>query len=290
MTEHSRGLDRLRDRLPRDDRWRCFLLLDKDHRLLGYTVMDASGAGGRAAGTDITPTGTVDLYLEENDRGQCVFTEELVRQAVPETDFFNFEGFAPDLGGDVKAYVKDSLHMAWLVASQGRQRGGHSSATWNLSEDGVFVLLLYRDFTTLCGYFVGAPEDLGDGRWRMEITLCGYDFTALYEEQAAGRAASLQLPEIAREDLASCGAAWYIEPVSQLSGGDDFSHRVRLQSLWSRAMSPQIGRFLRPVMDLPGAARGASEESPREFLLLDEAGRYLGCVTVTGGDLERDFL
>ena len=290
VTEHSRGLDRLRDRLPRDDRWRCFLLLDKDHRLLGYTVMDASGAGGRAAGTDITPTGTVDLYLEENDLGQCVFTEELVRQAVPETDFFNFEGFAPDLGGDVKAYVKDSLHMAWLVASQGRQRGGHSSATWNLSEDGVFVLLLYRDFTTLCGYFVGAPEDLGDGRWRMEITLCGYDFTALYEEQAAGRAASLPLPEIAREDLASCGAAWYIEPVSQLSGGDDFSHRVRLQSLWSRAMSPQIGRFLRPVMDLPGAARGASEESPREFLLLDEAGRYLGCVTVTGGDLERDFL
>ena len=53
------------------------------------------------------------------------------------------------------------------------------------------ALLLYRDFTTLCGYFVGAPEKLGNGQWRMEITLCDYDFTALYEEQSTGYEACL---------------------------------------------------------------------------------------------------
>lgn len=283
VEQHCREMDRLRDRLPRDDRWRAFLLLDRDHQLLGYTMMDSTGGGGQAANTELTPLGTVELIVEENSDGNCEFTEEKLRQIVPEMDFFNFEGFVPDLSGDVKAYVTDSLHMAWLVASQGRERGGHSSATWNLSADHIFTLLLYRDFTTLCGYFVGTPEDLGGGRWRMEITLCDYDFTALYEEQAAGYTAAPQLPEISQDDLASCGAAYYIEPVSQLYGSDDFTNRVRLQSLWSRAMSPYISRFCRPITDLPNAARWATEESPYCYLLLNDSMQYMGYVTVTDG-------
>lgn len=284
VEQHSRELDRLKDRLPREDRWRAFLLLDRDHQLLGYTMMDSNGAGGQVTDADITPLGTVDLYLEENDRGQCEFTEELLRQAVPEMDFFNFGGYMPDLSGDVKAYVKDSFHMAWLVASQGRQRGGHSSAIWNLAEDQIFTLLLYSDFTTLCGYFIGAPENLGGGRWCMEITLCDYDFSALYQEQAVGYTAAPQLPEISQDDIASCGAAWYIEPVDQLYGADSFNHRLRLQSLWSRATSPYISRFRRPITDFPNAARWATEEFPHDYLLLDESGQYLGYVTVTDGE------
>ena len=284
VTEHSRELDRLRDRLPRDDRWRAYLLLDRDHQLLGYTMMDSTGAGGQVADDDITPLGTVDLLLEENDRGQCEFTEELLRQTVPEMDFFNFEGFVPDLSGDVKAYVKDSFHIAWLVASQGRERGGHSSAIWNLAEDQIFTLLFYSDFTTLCGYFIGAPENLGGGRWRMKITLCDYDFTALYQEQSAGYTAAPQMPELSQDDIASCGAVWYIEPVEQVYGADSFSHRLRLQSLWSRATSPYISRFRRPITDFPNAVRWATEEFPHDYLLLDESGQSLGYVTVTDGE------
>lgn len=285
VEKHSREMDRLRDRLPRDDRWRCFLLLDGDHQLLGYTMMDSTGSGGQAGGdSDITPTGSVELVLEEKSDGNCEITEELLHRVVPEMSFFNFEGYAPDLGGDVKAYVTDSLHMAWLVTSGGTQNGGHLSATWNLSEDHIFTLLLYRDLTTLCGYFVGAPEDLGGGKWRMEITLCDYDFTALYQEQSAGYTASPQLPEISQYDLASCGAAFYIEPVSQLSGSDDFTNRVRLQSLWSRATSPYISRFCAPITDLPNSARHAAAERPQVYLLLDENMQSLGYVTVTDGE------
>ncbi len=284
VEKHCREMDRLQDRLPRDDRWRCFLFLDEDYQLLGYTMLDSTGGGGQAANTELTPLGTVELIVEENSDGNCEFTEEKLRQIVPEMEFFNFEGFVPDLSGDVKAYVTDSLHMAWLVTSQGRERGGHSSATWNLSEDHLFTLLLYSDFTTLCGYFVGAPEDLGGGRWRMEITLCDYDFTALYEEQAAGYTAAPQLPEIAQEDIASCGAAYYIEPVSQLSGSDDFTNRVRLQSLWSRATSPYISRFRRSITDLPNAVRWATAERPCDYLLLNSSGQYMGYVTVTDGE------
>ena len=284
VEQHSRGLDRLKDRLPRDDRWRAYLLLDEDYQLLGYTMMDSTGAGGQVNDTDITPMGTVDLILEENDQGQCEFTEELLRQAVPEMDFFNFGGYTPDLSGDVKAYVKDSLHMAWLVTSQGRERGGHSSAIWNLTDDQIFTLLLYSDFTTLCGYFIGAPEDLGGGQWRMELTLCDYNFSALYEEQAAGYTAAPQLPEISQDDIASCGAAWYIEPVDQLYGADSFYHRLRLQSLWSRGTSPYISRFRHPISELHNVVRWATEEFPHDYLLLDASGQYLGYVTITDGE------
>ena len=284
VKQHCREMDRLMNRLPRDDRWRCFLFLDEDYQLLGYTMMDSTGQGGQAADTDIAPLGTVDLIVQEDSSGNCEFTEAQLRQLVPEMDFFNFGGYMPDLGGDVKAYIKDSLHMAWLVTSQGQEQGGHSSATWNLSEDHIFTLLLYRDFTTLCGYFVGSPENLGNGQWRMEITLCDYDFTPLYEEQAAGYQAAPQLPEISQYDIASCGAAWYIEPVSQLSGSDDFTDRVRLQSLWSRVTSPYISRFCAPITDLPNSARWAAPERPRTYLLLNDNMQSLGYVTITDGE------
>ena len=247
-------------------------------------MMDSTGQGGQAADTDIAPLGTVDLIVQEDSSGNCEFTEAQLRQLVPEMGFFNFGAYVPDLGGDVKAYVKDSLHMAWLVTSGGTANGGHMSATWNLSENGIFTLLLYRDFTTLCGYFVGSPENLGNGQWRMEITLCDYDFTPLYEEQAAGYQAAPQLPEISQYDIASCGAAWYIEPVSQLSGSDDFTDRVRLQSLWSRVTSPYISRFCAPITDLPNSARWAAPERPMTFLLLNDNMQSLGYVTITDGE------
>ena len=260
------------------------MFLDEDYQLLGYTMMDSTGQGGQAADTDIAPLGTVDLIVQEDSSGNCEFTEAQLRQLVPEMGFFNFGAYVPDLGGDVKAYVKDSLHMAWLVTSGGTANGGHMSATWNLSENGIFTLLLYRDFTTLCGYFVGSPENLGNGQWRMEITLCDYDFTPLYEEQAAGYQAAPQLPEISQYDIASCGAAWYIEPVSQLSGSDDFTDRVRLQSLWSRVTSPYISRFCAPITDLPNSARWAAPERPRTYLLLNDNMQSLGYVTITDGE------
>ncbi len=285
LDKHVREMDRLPDSLPRSDSWRCFLLLDRDMDLLGYTVMDSTGSGGPAASSgELQSLGTVDLYLEENDRGQVYIDDQVLREVVPEEAFFNFEGYVPDLNGNVEAYLTDSLHMAWLVSSQGRERGGHSSATWNFSEGGLFTLLLYRDFTDLCGYFIGTPEDLGGGRWRLEITLCDYDFTALYEEQAAGYDAAPQLTEIPESQLEHCGAAWYIEPISQLGGEEDaFSDRVRLQSLWSRTTSPDLRQFVRPMMDLAGAVRQASTDRPLHFMLLDTDLQYIGYVRITDG-------
>lgn len=41
-----RGIQRLEEFLPNEGRWRCYLLLDRDYNLLGYTMLDFQGNGG----------------------------------------------------------------------------------------------------------------------------------------------------------------------------------------------------------------------------------------------------
>ena len=118
----------------------------------------------------------------------------------------------------------------------------------------------------------------------MEITLCDYDFSHVYEEQAVGYDAAPQLPEIPESQLEHSGAAWFIEPVQQLSGNDDFTNRVRLQSLWSRGMSPHIRMFAQSIVELPHTARRATGDRPEFYLLLNADYQYLGYVRITDGE------
>ena len=286
-----RSFDRLQDRLPRGDRWRCFLLLDEDYQLLGYTYLNSkgeAGSEGTSASSSLTATGSVELYLDENSQGQCVFDQEQLRGLVPQMEFFNLAGFACDLGDDPIAYLTDSLHMAWLVASQGTQRGGYSSATYTLDSNGIFVLLLYQDPTTLCGYFVGRPEHVSEHQWRTRLTLCSYDFSAIYQQQAQGYPASSQFTKLSEQEITSCGAAWYVEPTGQISG-PSLSESVMLQSIWSRATSPYLSQFCRPMTDFPNAARHASAEHPFYYLLLDDSMEPIGYVRVTDSEAARNM-
>lgn len=275
--------DQLEHWLPREDRWMCYLFFDADYEPLGYTMLNSEGSGGpSSAAPEIL--GTADLYLEEDSNGQCLFTEELLRTEVPEMKFFTLD-MGIDLGNNVDAYLADSFHMAWLVASGGEQQGGYLTASYTLRYENLFVLLLYSDLTRLCGYYIGVPEAAGEGRWHIPITICNYDFTRIYEEQAIGYEASQQYPYIPQEDIADSGAVWYIPPVSQLSGDDAFTRSVKLQSLWSRMTSPYLREFIRPIENLFNYAGYTDSETPYYCMLLDTNRQYLGYTVITDGSL-----
>ena len=46
LERQCREIERLEESLPREDRWMCYLLLDRDYNLLGYTMLDYQGNGG----------------------------------------------------------------------------------------------------------------------------------------------------------------------------------------------------------------------------------------------------
>lgn len=118
----------------------------------------------------------------------------------------------------------------------------------------------------------------------MEITLCDYDFTALYEEQSTGYEAAPQLRRFPRRTSPPAAQPWYIEPVDQFYEQNSFYQRLKLQSLWSRVTSPYISRFCAPITDLSNSARWAAPERPRTYLLLNDNMQSLGYVTITDGE------
>ena len=46
LARQCREIQRLEEFLPSEGRWRCYLLLDADYDLLGYTMLDHQGNGG----------------------------------------------------------------------------------------------------------------------------------------------------------------------------------------------------------------------------------------------------
>ena len=285
--KHCREIGQIEHRLPREDRWRCFLLFDGDHELIGYTMLDSTGGGGSVSVPELENLGTVDLYIQEDENGQCLFTEDWLREQVPETAFFNLD-MSVDLGNAIDAYLADSFHMAWLVSSGGEEQGGYRTASYNLQYENLIVLMLYSDLTRLCGYYIGIPEETQTGLWHIPLTLCDYDFMHVYEEQAAGYDAAPQLTYIPQEKLADCGAAWYIPPINQTTdnGGE---RSVALQSLWSRATSPYIREFARSIEGLVNNAGNASPEHPYCCFLLDADRRHLGYTVITDGSLVKEL-
>ena len=120
----------------------------------------------------------------------------------------------------------------------------------------------------------------------MEITLCDYDFTALYEEQAPGYTAAPQLPEISQDDTGLLRRG-----LLHRAGEPALRQRRFLPTgCGSRACGagprlPMSAGSAAPSPTCPTRPGGATAEQPQGVsLLLDGSGQYMGYVTVTDGD------
>ena len=279
----SHDIDDIGESLPDEGRIRCFLLFDRDMELLGYTFLDHEGNSCQSEGPEIKAEGSVTVTLSEDPSGRCVFTEEGIKEYIPQAEIFNLHGGLPDLGDDTEAYIRDSLHVSWMAASAGRSRGGHSSAMFNFKNEGIFALTFYSDMTTLCGYFVGRPRELGQGKWQLEITLCDYDLTDMITCQAENMEVLSGIPEISQYDIPSAGASFFLEPVSQVQGGA-YAESAMKASMAGRLTSEYLAEYASEIESFPLAAKGASEGNERCFLLLDGSFAPLGVTYVSDGE------
>ena len=154
---------------------------------------------------------TVPFFLEE-DQGQCTFTLEQLQETFGEDVSFTFDN-CPSLGNDIDTYLLNSFRMAALVNSWGKESSENQYATFHPHKEGdnVCILLLYDGTTHLMGYFIGLPQEEEDGRWRMDVTLCSYEFSSLYRQQLEEYprgGPQLFTHFIPLDDLEESGAVW----------------------------------------------------------------------------------
>ena len=228
--------------------------------------------------TTSSDNGTVSLVLTQTEGEEyCKLTFDMLQEVVPTAQSFSsFD--SPPMGDDIDTYLSFSHHMMTMVYRRMDtlySDGGYNNIFPQI--DRIYTVLLFSDPTTLCGYFVGSPEDLGDGKWQITITLCDYNFSALYKQRAAAFAAADTdaYPYIRPEDAASCGAKYFYFGYGS-NGYWEGTQTEQMYYLWTQMTSPYAENYCNPIDRLEKRLPTAEYPFWRYFLLLDENKEVLG--------------
>ncbi len=169
-----------------------------------------------------------------------------------------------DLGGDVIAYLKDSFSFAHYVCQDSPSHGIPGDGTmYPSSQDKVpptvcVLALNGQNNGSLVGYFIGQPQQVDEDTIRIDITLCDYRLTFLYEQERATFLEDqelLDLPQIPPDaDFKSLAQALGVEYCIQgfytgntANLADDDCQRYHL---WQELHSPDVWRYARSLESL----------------------------------------
>lgn len=199
---------------------------------------------------------TVPVYLQEDGNGVCMVDPDVVKEAFPESDTCNFFG-VPAMSRELEPYLMDSFPFAWLVREGTHTRFGYdySIVTPRNEPESNFCLLVFQNDGGPCltGYFVGTLADEEDGRWRMDVTPCRYEFSQLVDTQRDAFYADrtfLYENYIPPEEVASSGAAYYLRGYNTGRSPDPQEDDCQMYHIWSEFTSPHLMRFVKPIDNL----------------------------------------
>lgn len=235
-----------------------------------------------------TPTDTerFTLELREDSEGRCAVTKERMQELFPQMKYLEFEGVA-NLGSDLDAYLSNTYHMARLVGSGGREGSDDTKISYSARNDpdSPRYMLLFSDLTTLCGYAIGVPVKAGEGIWQLEMVRCDYDFSALYQRQAADFSAAEFPPYILAEDLETCGAKYFLYAFNMRSDAPQYQN-TQLYFLWNQASSPYLERHLRDISTWSNRLPRGDRNDPQwcYYYLFDENRALIGYTKLSSGD------
>ena len=230
--------------------------------------------------------GTVYLELEKTGDRYCRLELEMLQSVVPEAVSFSCDDVG-NMGNDINTYLAQSYNMLVLISSDGTELANNGYSHVYVEEyQGNYSILLFSDTMKLCGYFVGQPEKLDNGKWEIPITLCDYDFSSFYYQQAAAYEAAHmeELPYILPEDVESCGAEYFLFGYGT-GGFHDDTQTQQLYFLWNQKTSPYVDDFCRTMDRLEDRKPEGTPDDPtwRYFLLLDENKEIMGFTLFSAG-------
>lgn len=221
---------------------------------------------------------TVTLELTEED-GELYINIEDVQGYIPEAKYLKWDG-TPAMGDDIDEYLRDSYHMACLIGSKGEEGCDDDSDNISVGNNpkSTRALLIYSELTTLCGYSVGVPEDLGDGKWAIDLTHCDYDFTGMYKEQERAFYSRTEYEFIPLEEIEKHAPASFIYAYTMGNIREEYSMR-QMYHIWQQANSQYLNHHLRDFAEQwESRVPQEDDDDPvwRYYLLYDENQEVIG--------------
>ena len=115
----------------------------------------------------------------------------------------------------------------------------------------------------------------------MDIVLCDYDFSNLYEQQKREFEQASPPAYIAQDQAAKSGAVWCISTGYYFSEDSDFTRTAELYGLWSREQSVGKERFCKSAADLEQLRPSSGGNTRAYVLLLDKNYHSIGYTILT---------
>lgn len=236
---------------------------------------------------DLGETGDITaVYLTKDDNGYYLLTPDQIKPYLENANTTTTCALVgQDLGDDVMTYLKDSFSFAWLVRN-GIGDGIVGDVTMYPQGNGdlpetVCVLAFNCEKYTLVGYFIGIPEQYDEDTIRIDLTMCNYDLTTLYEQERAAFDADhdfLYENYISPDsDFEALGAKYYLQGYYTCETGNLEDDDVQAYHLWQEATSANIEDFARAVPQLEDRlSRDYGQDRTMFFLLLDKKYQPIG--------------
>jgi hypothetical protein len=193
-----------------------------------------------------------------------------------------------NVGNNIDEYLKNTFFMA-LMVSEGYARTNHSQLSSTIPKGNQLMsLFIFSDATTVCGYFIGYPENNGDDVWRFAVTACNYDFGELFRQEVEDFSDAEWPRYISPEDITTSGAEWFLAALSYevTSDNEDAHINFNLYYFWHRMNSLYFKQFLRPMNRFDDYPVYYNSNMPevvlgRHFMLFDGGYNLIGYTLLT---------
>lgn len=245
-----------------------------------------------SASADLNETGDiVAVYIQQGENGFYSLTPDSFLAYFPEATTTSAR-MGPDLGDDVMVYLKDSFSFAWLIGSENARYGLSGDGTMYPQGSGDLpenVCVLAFDSMDnigfkLVGYFIGIPEQYNENTIRIDLTVCDYDLSVLYEQERdafqSGRDFLYENYIAPDSNFDALGAKYYIPGYHTCQTGMLEDDDVQAYHIWQEATSADhVDDFafdIRSLKDRLSHNYGQSRTSTMFFLLLDKKYQPIG--------------
>ena len=189
--------------------------------------------------------------------------------------------------------IRRSISYAGVIINDGKPMSdGGTYTSFNPDENDFTTILVQDRDLHFCGYSCWHPEKIGEGKWRIAVAECDYDYSAMYEEDREGfkETENWIWIEPDADAIVNSGAAYFTQGYNDTSNQRSENNLKRQMFLiWAGGKD---GWFY-PMKHFPNdAARFLGNERTRSryYAFYDQNKKVIGYTDIIGSNLDVEAL